>query len=268
MKEIVDIFLPMQDNANSVGGEVDWLIYVIHAFMLILFLGWLTYYIVAIYKHRRVESPKASYKGIKNKKVSSALETGVALIEIIILVGIALPGWALMASGERFTDEQKEQAIEIQANAQQYAWNFRYAGDDKAFGQQKTGLVTSDNPWGYDPEDPAAKDDFVNAGQMVVPINRPIMVHCRSMDVIHSFYVGAMRVCQDCIPGISIPTYFIPDKIGEYTITCAQLCGGSHYAMKGIVKVVSEEDYAEWYESKKPKAWESSEPDPALDEFE
>lgn len=267
MNGLIDTLLPMPELANEVGKDIDGLIYVIHAFMFILFAGWLTYYVVAIYKHRRVAVPKASYKGIKNKKISTVLETCVALAEIIILVGIALPAWGMMASGDRFTEEQKKEAIEIQVNAQQFAWNFRYAGEDAAFGSQKTSLVTASNPWGYDSEDPKGDDDFVNAGEMVVPIDTPIVVHCRSMDVIHSFSIKAMRVCQDAIPGVSIPTYFIPNKLGKYTITCAQLCGSSHYAMKGHLKVVSKEEYAEWKLAKAPKGGAPI-VDDALEEFE
>lgn len=253
MNGIIDAILPMPELVNESGGDIDGLIYVIHVFMAILFVGWLAYYVSAILKHRRVANPKASYSGIKSKKISTVLETGVVIAEVIILVFIALPGWYLMASGERLTEEQRNEAIEVQINAQQFAWNFRYAGDDGQFGNQKTTLVTTTNPWGYDPADSRGYDDFTNNGELVIPVDTPVIAHCRSMDVIHSFAIKPMRVCQDCIPGISIPTYFIPNKIGTYMITCAQLCGSSHYAMKGIVRVVSKEEYAEWANSKKPK---------------
>ncbi len=268
MNGIIDTILPMPELVNQTGGGVDGLIYIIHAFMAVLFVGWLAYYILAIFKHRRVQTPKASYSGIKNKKISSVLETGVVIAEVVILVFIALPGWYLMASGERLSEEQRQQALEIQVNAQQFAWNFRYAGDDGRFAAQKTSLVTTTNPWGYDDTDPAARDDFSNTGELIVPVDTPIIAHCRSMDVIHSFAIKPMRVCQDCIPGISIPTYFIPNKEGRYMITCAQLCGGSHYAMKGFIKVVSKEEFEEWRSSKAPKPGDAPSSDGGFSEFE
>ncbi|MCD8533951.1 MAG: cytochrome c oxidase subunit II [Verrucomicrobia bacterium] len=252
MNELVNKLLPMPELANEAGKDIDGLIYVIHGFMAVLFIGWLIYYVTALVKFRRVESPKASYTGVKNKKISTLLETGVVIAEVVILVFIALPGWYLMASGDRLTEDQRKEAIEVHVNAQQFAWGFRYAGEDGVFGTQKTSLVTVNNPWGYDPEDPRGQDDFINTGELIIPVDTPIIAHCRSMDVIHSFSLKSMRVCQDCIPGISIPTYFVPNKIGRYTITCAQLCGGSHYAMRGVVNVVSKEEFADWKKSKAP----------------
>jgi cytochrome c oxidase subunit 2 len=71
-----------------------------------------------------------------------------------------------------------------------------------------------------------------------------------SMDVIHCFKVPSMRVTQDAIPGLSIPVHFTPNKIGDYTITCAQLCGSGHAVMRGDFEVVSPEDFDKWYAEK------------------
>jgi cytochrome c oxidase subunit 2 len=59
-----------------------------------------------------------------------------------------------------------------------------------------------------------------------------------------------MRVTQDAIPGMSIPAWFWPKKEGTYQINCAQLCGNSHYAMRGTMTVVSQAEYDKWVASK------------------
>jgi cytochrome c oxidase subunit 2 len=69
--------------------------------------------------------------------------------------------------------------------------------------------------------------------------------------VIHSFKVIAMRVTQDAIPGMRIPVWFVPTKVGKYQINCAQLCGNSHSAMAaGMLVVDTQEAYDKWLASK------------------
>ena len=57
-----------------------------------------------------------------------------------------------------------------------------------------------------------------------------------------------MRVKQDAIPGMTIPVWFIPNRIGEYEIACSQLCGLGHFRMRGFVTIQSEADYQKWFD--------------------
>jgi cytochrome c oxidase subunit 2 len=88
----------------------------------------------------------------------------------------------------------------------------------------------------------------------MVPVGKPVIAHLTSLDVIHSFAIKSMRVCQDAIPGMTIPTWFTPVKEGEYKITCAQLCGNSHYGMYATLKVVSQAEYDQWLAAQSAKA--------------
>ena len=78
---------------------------------------------------------------------------------------------------------------------------------------------------------------------MHLPIDRDITVELTTRDVIHSFFIPVMRVKQDAIPGISIPFWFTPTKTGSWEIACAQLCGNSHYIMKGYVHVHTQKGF-------------------------
>ena len=95
-------------------------------------------------------------------------------------------------------------------------------------------------------DDPYAKDDITTVGQLRIPVEKPVIIHLTSKDVIHSFSLPVMRVKQDVIPGMSIPIWFEPTRTGDWQIACAQLCGNSHYSMKGIIKVQNQEDFAAW----------------------
>ena len=74
-----------------------------------------------------------------------------------------------------------------------------------------------------------------------------MLVHLSSKDVIHSFGLFEMRVKQDAIPGMEIPVWFIPNRVGEYEIACSQLCGLGHYRMRGFITIQSQADYDKWF---------------------
>jgi cytochrome c oxidase subunit 2 len=104
-------------------------------------------------------------------------------------------------------------------------------------------LVSADNPIGLDRSDPSAADDITTINQLNVPVDRPVLIHLTSKDVIHSFGVYELRVKQDAIPGLEVPVWFIPTRIGQYDITCSQLCGLGHYRMRGFLNVQSAADF-------------------------
>src|SRR5690349_12169977 len=112
-------------------------------------------------------------------------------------------------------------------------------------------LLTTTNIFGIDPTDPAGKDDVVAPlNEIVVPVNKPVLVYLTSLDVIHCFKVSPLRVTQDAIPGMRIPFHFKPTREGKYLIQCAQLCGSSHYGMKGECNVVSQAEFDKWLAEK------------------
>jgi cytochrome c oxidase subunit 2 len=81
------------------------------------------------------------------------------------------------------------------------------------------------------------------------------VVYVSTKDVIHSFNLTELRVKQDAIPGMRIPVTFTPTMTSEdygrkFEIACAQLCGLSHYSMRGFLEVGSEEEFDAWLAEK------------------
>lgn len=231
-------FLGLPVQAATHAPDIDHMISLIHWLMLVLFVGWGAFFIYVLTKFRRGANPTADYHGAHGK-LSKGLEIAVVVVEMVLLIFYAIPAWAT-----RVADMPAEnEATVIRVVAEQFAWNIHYPGKDGKFGKTEIARVAADNPVGLDRTDPAGKDDIVTINQMNIPVDKPVLVHLSSKDVIHSFGLFEMRVKQDAIPGMSIPVWFIPNRVGDYEIACSQLCGLGHYRMRGFVSVKTQADY-------------------------
>jgi cytochrome c oxidase subunit 2 len=108
-------------------------------------------------------------------------------------------------------------ALSINVTGQQWAWNFDYVDN---------GTVRSQD--------------------LYLPVNRPILFHVTSKDVIHSFWIVQMGIKIDANPGYVTQTEVTPNKIGTYDLRCAELCGLLHANMQKKIHVVSQADYNAW----------------------
>ncbi len=236
------------------GEEVDLLLNSIHFVMLLLLIGWTSYLFVALWRFSAKRNPRANPAGVK--KIVFILIVGFVVIdEAVTLFAYGIPYWNKNVA--EFPKEEDSTVVRI--TAEQFTWNSRYAGKDGKFGAQDHTLVSASNPQGYIPGDPAGKDDVVPPLKDIrVPLEpvdadgdgaqdvdasgrlkfKPVIVHLTSKDVIHSFKVLPLRICQDAIPGMSIPLHFMPTQTGKYMITCAQLCGNGHATMVGWLTVM------------------------------
>ncbi len=199
--------LGLPPDGSAHGPAIDHLIGLVHWLMLVLFVGWGAFFIITLIRYRKSRNPKANYTGVRSH-VSSYLEVGVLLVEVILLVGFSIPLWS-----KRVDDFPPEKdALVIHVVAEQFAWNIHYPGPDGKFGRRSISLIDSDNPLGLDRSDPDAKDDITTINQLNLPVGRPVIIYLSSKDVVHSFNLPAFRVKQDAIPGQMIPLWFTPTK--------------------------------------------------------
>jgi cytochrome c oxidase subunit 2 len=205
-------FLGLPIDASTHGAGVDQIIVIIHWLMLVLFVGWGSFFAYSLVRFRKKANPKADYVGVKSH-TSSYIEIAVAAFEGVLLIFFAIPVWSNVWL--KFPD--KKDAVEIHVVAEQFAWNVHYPGPDGKFGRRDIKLVTAENPIGLDREDTDAKDDITTINNMHIPVGKPILVYLTSKDVIHSFGLPLLRVKQDAIPGQQIPVTFTA------TMTVAQI---------------------------------------------
>lgn len=237
-------YMNMPVDASAHGHEIDLMMNLVHWLMIFLFVVWAPYFLYTLYRFRASKNPEASYEGSESEW-STYLEVGVVVAEGILLVGFAFPVWADLTEEEN--QPLPDEALEVRVVAEQFNWNIHYPGPDGVFGRTSPEMVDDQtNPLGLDSEDPASKDDIVQRNEFHIPVDKPVIVHLSSKDVIHGFFLPQMRIKQDAIPGMEIPVWFEATETGEFEIACAQLCGNGHYRMNGFVTVHSQEDFETW----------------------
>jgi len=175
---------------------------------------------------------------------------GMVLLAFFLVGGevIALGIVSSRAWSQVYFAPPRSDSVLVQVQAQQFAFYFRYPGPDGVFGPIHPDLINdaTENFFGLDQQrDAASRDDIVTA-EMAIPVNRQIHLLMHSRDLGHSFYVPALRVQQDFVPGLDLAIHFTANTIGRYEIVCTQLCGLGHYNMKAYLDVLSEPDYEAW----------------------
>jgi cytochrome c oxidase subunit 2 len=233
--------------ASAHAADIDFVLLLVHALMLVLFVGWAVYFGWVLIRFRRGRQPTANPAGATGR-FALGVEVGVVVAEGVLLIVFALPLWYSRTS----PPPPATNPVVIRIVAEQFAWNVHYPGRDGQFGETSPARVSGENPLGLDRRSAHGADDVVDLNLVHVPVGRPVVLQLSSKDVIHSFGVPAMRVKQDIIPGLLTPVWFTPTRIGRYDILCSQLCGLGHYRMHGLLVVESEADYDAYLASAAP----------------
>ncbi len=164
------------------------------------------------------------------------LEVAWTLIPVLILMSIVIPSFRLL-----FVELDIPKAeVTIKATGNQWNWTYAYP-DDKI---EYTSIMLSDEDRAK--INPAPPRLLGVDHAIVVPVNKVVRVQTTGADVIHSFAVPAFGIKIDAIPGRLNETWFTATKIGMYYGQCSELCGRDHAFMPIAVRVVTDQDYADW----------------------
>lgn len=191
---------------------------------------------------------------------NSPLEIAWTIIPIVILVFIGAFSLPVLFKQQ----EIPEGDIHIKVTGYQWYWGYEYTDHDFAFDQYMIG-----QPATMDDEDEAAgaqayvlsdamkakltragynEDEFLLATdtQVVIPVNKVVVMDVTGADVIHSWTIPAFGVKQDAVPGRIAQLWFKAEKEGIYFGQCSELCGKDHAYMPITVKAVTEAEYEAW----------------------
>lgn len=191
-----------------------------------------------VYRYRHKDGQRADYEP-ENKRLESWL-AGLTAVGVVAMLTPGLFVWA------QFIDVPPA-AAEAEVLGQQWQWSYRLPGADGKLGKADAQLVSAANPYGINPDDPNGRDDvLIEADYLHLPVDKPVRMLLRSLDVLHDFYVAEFRAKMDMIPGVVTYFWFTPTRTGQFEVLCAELCGTGHPYMRGGVVIDSEEAYLAW----------------------
>lgn len=142
-----------------------------------------------------------------------------------------IPSPKLVALGVGASPKNEEKAPDLVVNVTglQYAWIFNYP------------------------------ESGVNSGELHMPVNRDVQLNISAADVLHAFWLPEFRLKQDAIPGRPSELRFTANKVGQYRIVCAELCGAYHGAMNGLAFVQPQEEFDAWVQSQQVASSQNAE---------
>ena len=154
---------------------------------------------------------------------NTRLEVIWTAIPAIILVLLCSYAWVVL------NDIEEAQANEMRINVvgQQFAWTFEY---------------------------PQAGAKPIKSTQLYLPVDRPVRFYVKALDVIHDFWVPAFRMKVDAVPGIETRYRVTPNKVGNFPVVCAELCGLGHAVMRSQARVVTSAAFNTWLAEQKAPA--------------
>lgn len=233
-------FTPIASNWGYIDDTIV-LTFWITGMVFIAVIGF-TVYCVLKFRHR--EGARAEYNP-ESKKLEWWL-TGLTTVGVVAMLTPGLFVWNQYVT-------VPEDATELEVMGRQWDWSFRLPGKDGVLGKSNAKFVKANNAFGIDPKDPKGQDDVVVfAGEELhVPIDKPVKVLLRSLDVLHDFYVPEFRAKMDMVPGMVTYFWVKPTRTGKFDIMCFELCGTGHYAMRGKVNVDSQAEYDAWVAKQK-----------------
>ena len=180
---------------------------------------------------------------------SAAVEVIWTVIPLIVLVAIAIPATKTLLDIE----DSSKSDVTIQVTGWQWKWQYEYRDSDLSFFSNLSESSNEARQLGADPALLAKADNYLLDVDkpIVVPVNKKVRLLLTSNDVLHAWWVPALAVKRDAIPGYINESHFTATKTGTYRGQCAELCGKDHGFMPIVVKVVEQAEYDTWVSDQK-----------------
>ncbi len=230
----------LQDQKTALGHAVYDLHNVIVLICLIIFIVVFGMMLYSIWKHRKSVGHQAAHF-----HENTTVEVLWTVIPFLILLGMAYPATKTLLA-QRDTSSPD---VTVKVTGYQWKWQYEYLDENVSFFSMLSTPRSQIQNVDVKGENYLLEVD----NEMVVPVGKKVRVLLTAGDVIHAWYVPALAVKQDSIPGFVRDTWFRAEEPGVYRGQCAELCGKEHAYMPIVVRVVSEDEYAAWVAEQKAK---------------
>lgn len=233
--------LNLQEPITELGQKV----YDLHLLMTIvcgvIFVAVFGVMFWSVFVHRKSAGHKAA-----TFHESTTVEILWTIVPVFILLGMAWPATKTILAMRDTSNPD----ITIKATGYQWKWGYDYLKGD---GEGISFTSNLSTPQPQIRNEAAKGTDYLLEvdNELVVPVGKKVRILTTANDVIHAWWVPALAVKQDAIPGFIRDTWFRAEKTGTFRGQCAELCGKDHGYMPIVVKVVTEDEYAAWVETKK-----------------
>jgi cytochrome c oxidase subunit 2 len=237
---LADYGLNFQKPVTAVASKILELHNLIMLICLIIFIVVFSFMFYSIVMHRKSRGHKAA-----KFHDNMTLEVVWTVIPFLILVGMAIPSTATLLE----MGDVSKSDLTVKITGYQWKWKYDYTDQDVSFfsnlstpreqieNKAKKGehyLLEVDNP-------------------IVLPVGKKVRFVITANDVIHAWWVPAIGVKKDAIPGFVNETWARIDEPGIYRGQCAELCGKDHGYMPIVVQAVAQEDFDKWVSAQKDK---------------
>jgi cytochrome c oxidase subunit 2 len=210
-----DALQAMGPQAAHIGGLWNIFLFV----CTVVFAGVLAVLLVALWRSPRSRPEDAPDLGNVNRVepgprrgVAAAVTASVLLLLVLIVASVF--------TDRALTQLSLKDAVNIEVTAHQWWWTVRYLGDPS--------------------------ERFDTANEIHVPVGKPVIVHLKSDDVIHSLWVPSLAGKKDLIPGRTAVMTFQADHAGLYRGQCAEFCGYQHTFMAFTVQAHPPAEFEAW----------------------
>ena len=179
---------------------------------------------------------------------STTIEVIWTIIPLVVLVLIAIPATKVLLEIEDTSDPD----ITIKVTGWQWKWQYEYLDEGISFFSNldaKSNEARQRNS-GIDVE--TVEHYLLDVDKpIVIPVGKKVRFLATANDVIHSWWVPALGMKRDAIPGYINEFWTRVDEPGVYRGQCAELCGKDHGFMPIVVKAVSDSEYQSWVKEQK-----------------
>jgi cytochrome c oxidase subunit 2 len=232
--------LNFQPQETALGHAIYNLHTIVLLICVVIFVGVFGAMFYSIVYHRKSVGHKAAHF-----HENTTVELVWTVVPFLILVGMAYP------ATKTLLEERDASAPDISIKVTGYQWKWHYDYLQEGIGFYSMLSTPQAQIHNLEPKDEHYLLEVDNP--LVVPVGKKVRVLITAGDVLHAWYVPALAVKQDAIPGFIRDAWFNIDNPGTYRGQCAELCGKEHGFMPIVVRAVTEDEYKQWLAEQKAK---------------